>query len=423
MTLTRAQVSRGPTSLAETSRLTGEYADWHNLHHLAVWLTGDVNVAAIHDAWWRLSSRHDALRRTYASEDEACTFNGALSDVEIHAAQSDNEAVTWMRTFLGAPFDLQGPSFSRIAVVQRSETKVLLGIAIDHIVSDLASSIRYLTDFAELYNRALVGDRSDAVSSGRSYQEFASEQRRLFLGPWGEERRKFWRSYVDEFEPFPPIFPIATAHAGDYELRAVDRTLPADAKKRVNSLSLRARATPFTVVSAGVLTAMQKMSGSATVGISTNHHGRVVAGTSRTVGLFVQPVQLHLGRQTESRLETVQDLWHRSLDVFEYGLPLLVAGRHWGEALMLPNRNAGVYVDLNDQPPSAYDMPPLIGTRAETVHLQFPGDKRWPETLVMSWNLYDTNPQLVARYNKSYFSREVVEELLDVAESFVLSDG
>ncbi|OSP41567.1 thioester reductase [Streptomyces sp. 13-12-16] len=422
MTVSKVKAFWGPTSLTEEARLTGEFADWHNLTHLAVWLTGELNVVAIRNAWWRLCQRHDVLRRTYVSPDEACTYDDVLSEVELHSAETDEEAIELMRRFLGTPFSLDGPGFSRIAIVQRSESRHLLGVAMDHIITDVASWHSLLSDFTDFYGRALAGDTGgpgDATDVS-SYQSFASEQRRLFSGAWGAERRAFWRSYVREFGTYPPPFSIGAEHTGEYQPKAITHDLPADARSRLYAFSRQARVTPFAVVASGALAGIREVTDDPTVGISVAHHGRVLPSASQTAGLFVQTVPLHLGRQSTSPLETVREVFHRTHDVFEYAVPLLVAGRSWNETLMVTDQEAGLYVELNEHPQSTDDLPPFTGTEAEQLNLTFPGEKRWPETVVVSWNLYEAGPQLVAQYNANYFPDAAVENLLEAAERFVL---
>jgi hypothetical protein len=327
MTASRPGASRGPTSLAEMARLTGEFADWNNLHYVAVWLTGELSIAAARDAWRRLSLRHDVLRRTYVGADEALTHADTLSGVELVTAGTDAEAVDWMREFLGTPFSLDGPGFSRIAVVRRGERRHLLGIALDHIINDLASWTRFLADFAGLYNRALAGDAAPDNGGTHGYQDFATEQRRLFAGAWGDERRAFWRAYVEEFGTVSPPFSAGARHAGEYKRVAAARRLPADTASRVQDVARQVRVTPFAVLTASVAAAARDVTGDPVAGISTNQHGRTLPGTSRTAGLFVQTVPLHLGRPARSLAQAARNMFRRTLDVFEYSLPLLVAGR------------------------------------------------------------------------------------------------
>ncbi|MFJ8155129.1 condensation domain-containing protein [Streptomyces sp. NPDC094468] len=407
----------------EEARLTGEFADWHNLNYMAMWLTGDLNIAVLRDAWERICRRHDVLRRTYVSAEEACTYDDVLSEVELFTAETDAEAIELMRQFLGTPFSLDGPGFSRIAVVQRSERRYLFGLAMDHIINDVVSWNQICADFIDFYDRALVGATGD-VANENSYQNFASAQRRLFSGTWGKERRDFWGSYVEEFETYPPLFSVGVKHTGEYQRHVISRELPPDAKSRVQSFSRQSRVTPFAVVTSSVLTAMREVTGDPLVGISVNQHGRMLPGTAQTAGLFVQSVPLHLGQQTMRPFETVQDVFLRTHDVFEYALPLLVAGRSWNESLMVPDKEPGLHVRLNEYPPSSDYLPPFTGTEAEYVELHFPGEKRWLETVVVTWNLFETGPQLVAHYNRNYFPDRAVEQLLDAAERFALqADG
>ena len=420
MTVARTRATRGPTSLLEEARLTGEFADWHNLLYEVAWLTGRLDVAAVRDAWWRVCLRHDVMRRTYVSADEACTYDDALSEVEFHTAGTDAEAIEIMRRVLGTPFDLYGPGFSRIVVVQRDERRHLLGIAVDHVISDGMSWFLLSRDFAETYGRALAGDAADPAERG-TYRSFAAQQRSDFAGAWGRKRRAFWRSYTADFGMLPPPFPVGGRREGEPSSTVVGRALPPDARAKVHELSLRAGATPFAVVASGMLAAMHEVTGEPVVGLTTNHHGRMLPGTSRTLGLFTQTVPLHLRKEKGTPLETIRDVFLRSLDVAEHILPLRVAGSAWSEDLLSPDREAGVFVALADETPSDSGLP-LAGIVVEKVELEFPGAKRAPETVVVSWNLDDAGPQLVAHYNDEVFPDATVEHLLGAARDFVFPD-
>ncbi|MEV5892534.1 condensation domain-containing protein [Nonomuraea fuscirosea] len=384
------------------------------------WLTGKLDLAAVRDAWWRVCLRHDVMRRTYASADEACTHDDALSEVEFHTAATDAEATEKMRRILGTPFDLSGPAFSRIVIVQRSERRHLLGIAVDHIISDQISWFFLCGEFAALYERALTGEAGDTAERG-PYRSFASRLRRDFPGAWGEKRREFWRAYTAEFGVFPPPFSAGTQHRGEEALKVVERGLPVDVRAKAHALSRRAGATPFAVVASGMLAGMCEVSGDQVVGLTTHHHGRTAPGTYRTIGLFTQAVPLHLRSRPENPLETVRDVFLRSLDVTEYILPLRVAGNLWSENLMAPGREAGVFVSLEeDEPPSGLQ---LAGTSAQHVEMRFPGAKRLPETIVVDWSLHRTGPRVTASYNEGVFPTAFVEQILQAAEKFVLSEG
>ncbi|MFI5557880.1 condensation domain-containing protein [Amycolatopsis japonica] len=421
MAIGKTEASRGPTSLQEEARLSGEFADWHNLVLGAAWLTGDLDIGVVRDAWWRVCLRHDALRRAYVAEDEARTFADALSEVEFHTAATDAEAIELMRGILGVPFDLSGMGLSRIAIVRTGERRHLLGIALDHIITDELSWRVMINDFADFYRRGLEGEAS-AVADASTYQGFASLQRREIAGAWGEKRRVFWRSYVAEFGTFPPDLSARGRSGGTPSRMVLDHSLPMEVNARVVDLARRARVTPYAVIASSLLTAMREVTDDPNVGLVTDGFGRILPGTSQAVGLFVETVPLHLTRRMTDPLETVREVFFRSLDVFEYGLPPLVAGRLWGQNLVTPGVKPGVHLYLYDgrgQP----KMKALAGTSAEFVRLEVPGGaQRWMDTIIVNCHLEEENPRFVATYNESAFPGDVVQQLLQVAVKSVSSE-
>jgi hypothetical protein len=256
LSVPQLKASRGPSSLNEEARLTGKFDDWHNLSHMAVWLTGGVSIAAVRDAWRRLCLRHDVERRTHLSPDEACTRDDALSEVEVHAAESDEEAIAMMRALPGNSLPSRPPGILTHRHRAAQRRRHLLGVSMDDIISDVAS----------------------------------------------------------------------------WNVRVYIRALCADATSRVHAFSKQARVTPFTVIPSSVLAGMQEVVDERPVGISVNQRDRMLPGTAEIAGPFVQTASLHLERRSTSWLETVQEVFRRADDFFEYSLPLLVAGRSWNEA-------------------------------------------------------------------------------------------
>jgi hypothetical protein len=416
----QAKYSGGPTSIHETERLSGEYADWNNIVSGTAWLTGDLDIAVVRDAWRRACLRHDAMRRTYAAVDEARTFVDTLSDVEFHTRGTDAEALELMRGILGVPFALSGLGFSRIAVVRAGECRYLVGIAIDHIITDEVSWHQLMADFAEYYRRAREGD-AGAIADARTYQDFASLQRRELGGRWGERCREFWRSYTDEFGTSPPDFSVRERSGGPAVKAVLTCDLPADAKTRVDEFARRARVTPFAVAASSVLAAMRDMTDDPAAGLVTGWAGRALPGASQTVGLFVHHAALHLSRRTTDPFETVQEVFHRTLDVSEFGLPLIGAENLWGEKFTSRNAKAGVYMVFYEGT-AVPRVPALAGTSSEIVLLEVPGGPRiWEDSISIDCMIGGTNACLAATFNENLFPRDVVEQLLQAAAKFATS--
>lgn len=229
MTVGRAEVTRGPTSLAEMARLSGEFADRHNLVYCVLWLTGELDLAAVREAWRGVCLSHDVLRRAYVSPDEACTYEDVLGEVEFYTADTDTEALKTVRR-ITIPFDLAGVGLSRIAIVQRDDRRHLLAIVLDHIIVDEKTWKRLMADFGEFYERATQGASVPDKAEKNAYHDFTLLERRELSTAWGEERRAFWRSQTEQFGTFPPAFPIACEAKGESRLTAVHHALPADAK-------------------------------------------------------------------------------------------------------------------------------------------------------------------------------------------------
>ncbi|MFD4998666.1 condensation domain-containing protein [Streptomyces buecherae] len=417
----RAEITRGPTSLAEMARLTGEFAGWHNICYSVVWLTGKLDIAAVREAWRGVCLRNDVLRRSYLSSDEACTYNEMLSELEFYTADSDVEALNTIRRVTEPPFNLAGFGLSRIAIVQRDEHRHLFAIVLDHIIVDFMTWDRMMRDFAELYERAAQGSSLDQKAEQNAYHDFAVLERRELSGAWGEKRRAFWHAQTEQFGMFPPPFPIDYELKGEPRSTLVQHELPADVKERVLDLARRGRATLFATVAAAVLASMQDATGASAVGVSTNYHGRVLPGTSDIAGLFVQKLPLHLTTRSRHPEEMVREVFDNTLNVFEHSLPLWPVGQFWNENLAHIDREAGVQVSIGNQRTTSFRESLLTGIKAETVFMYVPGQMTWPKTIQIGWQLDGPTPQITASYNQSYFPGELVQTMLQTAENFVLS--
>ncbi|MFI6919973.1 condensation domain-containing protein [Nonomuraea spiralis] len=418
------KATSGPTSFVEMARLAGNYTHWHNLVYSTAWLTGRLDHAALREAWRVLCLRHDVMRRAYVSPDEACTYEDVLTEVEFHSADTDDEALeTMRRTLVGAPFSLDAIGLSRIVVVRRDDRRHLFGIALDHLITDLTSWNLLVAELGELYERAAAGERIGCETEGAaSYQEFAALLRQEFAGRWGEERRAFWRAYTERFRSSSPPLPSAGAAKGEPAVKIVRRALPADAHSRVRQLARQARATPFVVVTAAILAGMKEATGASSVGVSVAHHGRALPYTAKTLGQFVQRVPLHLDGEPGGPLETVRDVFGRSLDVFDYALPLDIVERSWGLDLTSSIGGNGAHVTL-DQSGEGFRGSPLAGTRAEPVQVPAPGGHGLVDPLIFAWWLDEVVPRVVVHYDESLITTEAVEAVVDVAARFAVSDG
>jgi hypothetical protein len=412
---------QGPTSLTELARLTGEFQDWHNIVHCVAWLHGQFEIEALRQAWQQVCLRHDSLRRHYASPDEAWTYPDVPGELIIRDAETDLEAVSLVRSIIGAPFKLDEGPLARIVVVRCGPNTHLLGLAMDHIITDQRSWSRVTTELGLFYERARQHEKAFCRgTAANSYQEFASLQRRELSGNWGTKRRNFWIQHTQDFGSYPPGLGVTAVHQGAPSLQALHYPLPTDVPRTVVDLASSVRATPFVIVAAAVLSSMQEVTGTSRAGINVDHHGRILPGTSDTVGEFVHTAPLHLAACHSELAGAVEEVLHRSFDVFEYNLPLLAAGRFWNEELQDPARLPGVHVNLNQNNPA---LPPglFADIRAEHIDINLPGGRQWPETIVFAWHLSGKEPTAKVYYNDHFFQRHIVTALAEEAVKRILS--
>ncbi|MGZ0150510.1 condensation domain-containing protein [Kribbella sp. WER1] len=411
MSIDRA-VYRGPTSLAEEARLRGAFSHWHNLLYEIWWLTGPLDVDAVRDAWRRVCLRHDAMRRTYASPVEALTHRDPLAEVELHTADTDETAAAILRRSLATPFDLAGDRFARIVLVQQDDQRHLLGIAVDHIISDEMSWRYLLRDFNVQYRQALEGTVADTTESA-TYRDFALTMRDEFAGAWGRDRREFWTRYIGEFGSIPPGFSLRGESDAEPDMTTLELDLPPDARARVRAAASQARATPFAVIAAAAMSGMQEVSSDDTVGLAFRHHGRFRPASYQTLGLFTLGVPVHLRDTSRSHLDTVRDVLQRSVQTSDHILPLGIAGDAWSTPFASP-RAAGMLLGVTEED-SAEPNLRLPGISAESVEMVFDGASSAKDTLVFAWALNESAPHVAATYDRNLFPGDSVDRLVRLA--------
>jgi hypothetical protein len=410
--VTESQAIVGPTSFQELARLSGEFDDWHNVLFKASWVTGPLDIDALREAWHRVGMRHDAMRRSYLSPDWALTHPQPIGSVDVRSASTDAEAIQTMSRLLGARFDLFGTGLSRLLVVTTTPDRHLLGIAIDHILSDGVSWERLKREFVDEYSRTLSGV-PPLGQARHTYQEFATRQRADFRGDWGARCREFWRNTVARNGMYPPAPLASLGDDAEPASETVQMALDDDVRSRIYRLARDLHATAFSVIAASLLRALGDISGKAEVGLTTNQHGRFRAGTSDTLGLFVQTVPLYLQRRDEQREIVVADVMSQVLDMYEYSVPLRWLSDDWEEPLVAFDRDPSIYLNVAEGDAGREDLQALHGTQVEGAELDLQGGKSWVKTVAVEWSTQPSAGSVVASFNSRAFPRSVVEQLIE----------
>jgi amino acid adenylation domain-containing protein len=172
----------------------------------AIRLTGQLNVAALDQAFKEIVRRHEVLRSTFPTvEGQPILVIGSpfTSDLPVfdltHFHDAEREAEVQRRATEEAqrPFDLAHGPLLRHTLLKFSEEEYVLLLTVHHIVFDGWSFdilFRELTAFYEAFST----HRPAAVSELRiQYADFARWQREWLQGEVLEDQLSYWRSQLE----------------------------------------------------------------------------------------------------------------------------------------------------------------------------------------------------------------------------------
>jgi amino acid adenylation domain-containing protein len=275
-------------------------------------LAGRVDEHALRKAVAALAARHDALRASFAFDDERLVQRIAPADERAERleavdrdepAPDDARLAEISRSFASRPFDLGRGPLLRVQLVRFADLRALLTISTHHIVADGWSLDVLVRDLAELY-AAHAQDGVPAltpIDSGYRDHQLA-EQRRAADG-----RERAARYWLERFADLPPQLDLptradaaATAFRGSYRTY----TLPDGLWPRIKQLSREEGGTAFGCV----------MSIFAALFAQYSERGEVVLGTSvagrgqqseQLVGMLVRTVPLRVTVDPDASLRSL----------------------------------------------------------------------------------------------------------------------
>lgn len=356
-----------------------------------------ADPARVHAALSSAVRRHDALRMSFDRADPSrCTvlepadaaLQWQVADAPVDAAYLDDH--------LGRPFPLEGNARLRGLLHPRPDGGWNLGLATDHLVTDFVS-LRPL----------LRGLEQRSVAP--SYAEFAARQRELLADTWGTERRAFWFRYFDRWGADHPSTPVARRRraATGEPVRATTAIEPAT-RDAIDQLAARRGTSPFCVLTAAVLL-VQTRWGLDAAGIVTDFHGRTLAASRGTVGLFSHGTRLHLGAAEANGFDEALSLVMTRLDeVRAHALPLRPLAREWRAGATAV---ASPFVYVGTRPRRSRTTTPRDGV-VDRVELRTSASAPGRELSLVLTGEYP-NMDLVVRYHTEYFDDGAVRTFLD----------
>ncbi|HEX4704906.1 MAG TPA: amino acid adenylation domain-containing protein [Pseudonocardiaceae bacterium] len=277
----------------------------HGVYHvpLAIRLSGELDVAAVRQAFTDVVARHDAMRTVFPAVDgeprqQVLEIDGVelpVSDV----APADLPGRLAAETV--RDFDLADGLAVRARLFRLAPTEHVLLVVAHHIVADGWSAVPLMRDFGTAYRARLAGVEPNWAPLPVRYADYTMWHRDQVLGspadPDSELNRQldYWRTALADLPPelaLPtdhPRSPITTHRGG-----SVAFAVPPELHRDLVALARKADSTLFMVCQAALTTLLAKLTGATDIPLATAIAGRTDNALADMVGLFVNTLVLRV---------------------------------------------------------------------------------------------------------------------------------
>ncbi|MBI0329352.1 non-ribosomal peptide synthetase [Burkholderia plantarii] len=288
---------RGPASYAQ-QRLwfLWQLAPASRAYHVSggLWLTGEVDAAALHDAFAAIVARHDVLRTRFVANEAG----------EVDAWIDEQVSIDWRdetvaggrleaaaRALADEPFDLGTGPLLRAALYREAAAgggRRLLAVSMHHIVSDGWSVQVLLEELVAFYRARVLGEAPPLADLPIQYADYAAWQRDWLDAGERERQLAYWKTALGDSHPVLslPMDGVRGAQAG-YTAGRHALTLPASLAQAVKACAQRRSATPFMVLLAAFQALLHRYTGQDDIRVGVPVANRHRVETERLIGFFV----------------------------------------------------------------------------------------------------------------------------------------
>ena len=270
---------------------------------LGLVLNGRLDRAALRQALDHLLWRHEVLRTTFPTVNEAPVQSiAAASDTRFQLDEEDLRASTdpqavrrRIETEANAMFDLaQGPLIRGRLIRTGDEEHVLL-VTVHHIIADGWSINLFWNDFVVLYRAFQAGQSNPLPALGYQYADYAQWQRQWLSGDVLAQQQSYWKRTLQEAPaqlalPTDRPRPAQQDFAGDF----VDFQLDAELTAGLRRLSQTHGVTLYMTLLAAWSVVLSRLSGQREVVIGTPTANRPMRELEELIGFFVNMLALRM---------------------------------------------------------------------------------------------------------------------------------
>ncbi|MCC2606934.1 condensation domain-containing protein, partial [Planctobacterium marinum] len=280
-----------------------EGASVHYNMPVSMRLEGQLNVAALCDAFNTIRERHEVLR-THFKEGEMGEPYQVISlykpaqfpvidlsgETEESKAEKTRKAIDFEAI---KPFDLSFDDMIRVSIIKESETKHLVLITMHHIASDGWSIGVLVKELTTLYMAYSSNESLTLPRLNIQYADYALWQRENFSDTSADSQIKYWQSQLDGIPdshnlPTDYLRPSQQSHEGKVLFSSLDKTI----SEQLRELCLERDATLFMGVHAVYASLLARYSNEKDIVVGTPVANRPQKETEELIGFFTNNLVL-----------------------------------------------------------------------------------------------------------------------------------
>lgn len=270
----------------------------------AVRLRGPLDPAAVEEALFAITTRHESLRTTFENRDGRAVQVVHTAErvplavrylAEARASDREKEALRLVNQEANRPFDLRtGPLFRAVLFRLGPEDHILL-LVVHHIVCDGWSMGILSSELSALYGALVRDEPSSLPALPIQYADFSVWERHWMEGEVLDGQLSYWTAELEGASPVLDLRgdrPRPAARFGKGARLSFD--LPAELAEKIAVLGRSEGSTLYMTLLAALGVLLWHQTGSEDVVVGSPVAGRDRIETEGVVGLFINTIVLRL---------------------------------------------------------------------------------------------------------------------------------
>ena len=270
--------------------------------HVALELTGVLNIEALEQSLNQIVQRHEALRTTFEVVDEqpvqiiapSLTLPLAVVDLcHLPEAEQKTQVQQLATEQIQHPFDLLKGPLLRIELVRLKEQKHLLLVTMHHIVGDGWSFSVITRELSIQYLAFSTGKPASLPELAIQYADFTLWQRQQLQGEKLESQLSYWKQQLANA---PPLLQLPTDRprppVQTYKGARQSFLLPENLAQSLKTITHKAQVTLFMTLLAAFKILLYRYTGQEDIVVGSSIANRNRAEIEGLIGFFVNSLVL-----------------------------------------------------------------------------------------------------------------------------------